>query len=126
MKKCDKCDKPATVHVTDIVAGKMIEKDLCEDCAAAEGFTMKSEVPISQLLEDFILKTTSSESEQDLCCDVCGLSWKEFRKQAQLGCPHDYDAFAAQLEAILQRTHEGATEHVGKVPQRAEIGRAHV
>ena len=33
--KCDTCNKPATVHLTEIRNGKKIEKHLCEQCAAA-------------------------------------------------------------------------------------------
>jgi len=37
--KCDNCNKPATVHLTEIKSGKKIEKHLCEQCAAQnEGF----------------------------------------------------------------------------------------
>ena len=31
--KCDKCDKIATVHITDIVGGEKKEVHLCEECA---------------------------------------------------------------------------------------------
>ena len=61
--KCDHCDKPATIHLTEITGGQKIEKHLCENCAAGEGITVKANVPISQLLESFILQTTDSEGE---------------------------------------------------------------
>ena len=47
--KCDKCDKQATIHLTDIADGKKSEVHLCEECAAAEGLTVKTSVPLSQL-----------------------------------------------------------------------------
>jgi protein arginine kinase activator len=122
MKKCDNCDKPATVHVTEVVGGEKIEKHLCEDCASSEGITMKADIPISKLLEDFILQGKSSEGEEaetETACDVCGITFKDFRKHGRLGCPNDYDLFRDRLLPILQRAHEGATEHVGKVPHRA-------
>ena len=119
--KCDKCDKPATVHLTEILNGEKIEKHLCEDCAATEGITIKSNVPISQLLEDFILQTTTAEDLDDLTCDICGLSFTDFRTQGLLGCPNDYDAFGSALEPLLQRAQEGAVHHVGKVPSRAKV-----
>ena len=31
--KCQKCDKPATFHITDLVDGKPNELHLCEECA---------------------------------------------------------------------------------------------
>lgn len=118
-RECDKCGKPATVHLTEIANGKKIEKDLCEECASAEGITVKANLPISQLLEDFILQTTGREDAPDLKCDACGLTLSEFKRRGLLGCPNDYDAFRPALEPMLQRAQEGAAEHIGKAPRRA-------
>ena len=116
--KCDRCNKPATVHLTDIVGGEKIEKHLCEDCAAEEGIAIKAEMPIGQLLEEFILHTADAE-EEAMTCDVCGMTFREFREQGLLGCPNDYEAFEKGLLAMLKRAQHGASEHVGKVPHRA-------
>lgn len=118
--KCDNCDNPATIHLTEILGGKKIEKHLCENCAANEGITIKSNVPISQLLEDFILQTSSAEELSDLTCEVCGLSFSDFRHQGILGCPNDYEAFEAALLPLLERAQEGGTQHVGRVPHNAD------
>ena len=118
--KCEKCGKAATIHVTEIVGGEKVEKHLCELCAADEGITAKAAMPISQLLEDFVLQTTgSSPDAPEPQCDVCGLRFSEFREQSVLGCPHDYDAFEANLAPLIERAQEGASQHVGKVPKRA-------
>ncbi len=116
--KCDGCGKAATVHLTEITNGKKIEKHLCEGCASSEGITIKANVPISQLLEDFILQSPSEEIAQQTC-DICGVSFSDFRKQGVLGCPHDYDVFSDSLDPLLAKAHEGANQHVGKVPHRA-------
>lgn len=117
--KCDKCSSPATVHLTEIIDGKKMEKHLCENCAASEGITIKANIPIGQLLEDFILSTTTGEDISELSCDVCGTTFAEFRNQGLLGCPHDYEAFAPALIPLLERAHEGASHHIGKIPHRA-------
>lgn len=118
--KCDNCDKHATVHVTEIQDGQKVEKHLCENCAAGEGITIKADVPISQLLEDFILQTASGEgAPEELACEVCGLTFSEFREQGVLGCPNDYNAFGDRLELLMSRAQQGATEHVGKVPRHS-------
>lgn len=118
--KCDRCDKPATFHLTDISdSGEAVAKHLCSDCAADEGIHVKADVPISQLLEEFIMSTTSADPSNTAACDVCGTTFGEFQEEGRLGCPHDYDAFAEPLKPLLQDAHEGATEHVGKVPHRA-------
>jgi len=118
---CDHCDKPATIHLTDISdSGQKVVKHLCPDCAAAEGIQIKSNLPIGQLLEDFILSgSTGTEQLPDLTCDVCGTTFAEFHKAGRLGCPNDYDAFGQPLATIIENTHDGATEHIGKVPHRA-------
>ena len=47
--KCDNCGRPATVHLTEITNGQKLEKHLCEECAVAEGITIKANIPISKL-----------------------------------------------------------------------------
>jgi protein arginine kinase activator len=120
-KKCDKCDNPATIHLTEIVGGAKTEKHLCEDCAAADGITIKSNVPISQLLEDFVLQTGEQDEDrpEEKQCDVCGMGFREFRETGLLGCPNDYDAFADVLLPMLTRAQDTADHHVGKVPRNA-------
>jgi protein arginine kinase activator len=108
----------ATVHLTEIVDGQKIEKHLCEQCAATEGLTVKANVPISQLLEDFILQTSDADAPE-LVCEVCGLTFSEFVHKGRFGCPHDYDAFGEALPGMLERAQNGATEHVGKVPRHS-------
>lgn len=120
---CEKCNKqPATVHLTEIIDGKKIEKHLCEDCASTEGITIKADVPISQLLEDFVLQSSSGPEPEptQIKCDVCGITFDEFRQKALLGCANDYQAFERVMLPVIQRAQEGATQHVGKVPHRAE------
>jgi protein arginine kinase activator len=119
--KCDKCDQPASVHLTDISdTGEKTVKHLCDECAASEGIQVKPlNVPIGQLLEDFVLGTREGEPAPEITCDVCGLTFAEFNVEGRLGCPNDYDAFSQALEPMLQAAHSGAIGHIGKVPHRA-------
>jgi len=117
--KCDKCERPATVHLTEIVSGKKLEKHFCEYCASEEKFTLQCNVPISQQLEQFLAQGREAEELSELVCDRCGMSFLEFRQGGLLGCPHDYEAFGSALGVLLQRAHEGADRHVGKVPRTA-------
>jgi protein arginine kinase activator len=119
--KCDKCDKPATVHLIEIVEGQKIEKHLCEEHAVEDGVATKvTQAPINELLEKFVLKHTGSESrEAELGCESCGLTYGEFRKKGLLGCPQCYEAFEPVLGPMLERAHEGSSRHLGKVPVHA-------
>jgi len=118
--KCDNCKNQATVHLTEIRNGKKIEKHLCEQCAAQqEGVPVKSHTPINELLTNFVMAHSGQLSkEQSATCEACGVTWAEFRQNGLLGCEHDYSTFEKDLTPLLQRAHEGATHHIGKVPTR--------
>jgi len=118
--KCDNCNKTATVHLTEIKGGRKIEKHLCEQCAAQnEGLPVKSHTPINELLTNFVLAHSGMATrEQAGQCDVCGMNWAEFRQSGLLGCEHDYSLYEKDLTPLLQRAHEGANHHIGKVPTR--------
>lgn len=118
--KCDKCNKPATVHLIEIQNGQKIEKHLCEEHAAEDGIAVKvTNQPINDLLEKFVLKQTGQKgSSGELVCEACGTTWSEFRKTGLLGCPTCYAAFEGALMPLLERAHpDGAHRHMGKVPQ---------
>ena len=118
--KCDNCNKTATVTYIEIRNGKQVEKHLCEMCAAqTEGVPVKSHTPINELLTNFVLAHSGLQKESTgTSCDSCGMTWQEFRQKGLLGCEGDYSLFEKDLTPLIQRAHEGATHHVGKVPQR--------
>lgn len=118
--KCDNCTKPATIHLTEIQGGKKIEKHLCEQCAAQqEGVAIdKGHTPINQLLTNFVLQHSGVQKEMSHTCEHCGITWAEFRQNGLFGCEYDYDVFEKDLTPLLQRAHESATHHVGKIPAR--------
>ncbi len=117
--KCQNCNNNATVHLTEIKAGKKIEKHLCEQCAAQnEGLPVKSHMPINELLTNFVMQHSGLQKEAGTACEYCGITWSEFRQNGLLGCAHDYTLFERDLTPLLQRAHEGANHHIGKVPTR--------
>ncbi|MCJ7543519.1 MAG: UvrB/UvrC motif-containing protein [Phycisphaerae bacterium] len=118
VEKCDKCGKPATILLTDVVDGKLTERRFCQACAAAEGVVVKTNMSLGELLEDFVMHT-SQQAGANVTCDVCGLTFAEFRQQKLLGCPHDYDAFEPALRPLIEGAHAGASQHVGKAPHRS-------
>ena len=118
---CQVCKKqPATVHLTEIVKGENKERHLCEQCAQDEGLMPKVQqhVPINEIITGVMLQKSLVQQLADLTCPHCKLSFVEFRKTGLLGCPHDYYAFEKALVPLIERAHESASHHIGKVPRR--------
>jgi len=120
---CQRCQQAkATVHVTDTIPEKR-ERHLCESCAEKEGIIVKQQYQTTnEILQQFIKHKTGLGQSDDLTCPQCGLTFREFQTKGHLGCPNDYSAFAAALTPLIERAHEGATHHVGKVPPTAGEG----
>lgn len=57
-----------------------------------------------------------SEIDQRVC-DMCGITFFEFRNQGRLGCPHDYVQFENELEPLIANIH-GEVQHHGCRPHR--------
>ncbi len=126
--KCQKCDKPATFHITELSGGEHEELHLCEECAR-EYLTQSDAEPqnssslAGMLAQQLAVGQTAEELARldQRSCPVCGITFFEFRSQGRLGCPHDYVCFQKELEPLLVNIH-GETEHAGKHPQRAPVG----
>jgi protein arginine kinase activator len=114
--KCDLCDKPATVHLTQIVSNKVHKVDLCEACAQAKGVTDPSGFSLSDLLLKASLNPEAAPGA--MRCESCGFTQADFKKHGRFGCPACYDAFKGMLEPMLDGMHKG-TKHTGKIPQAA-------
>ncbi len=125
---CDECkERPATVHVTQIINDQKSEVHLCEVCAKAKGhlgFAFKPSFSVQDLLAGLI-QQFSEEPELPIDmsfrvsdkCEVCGMTLEDFRRTGRLGCGRCYDEFREQLEPLLRRLH-GSSKHIGKLPRR--------
>jgi protein arginine kinase activator len=116
---CDSCGKnQATVHLTEIVNNKMTEMHLCESCAQDKGTAVKPHFSLADLLAGLtdVGGTFSTDTEKEVTCSVCGLSYRDFKKIGRLGCSECYQAFRDQLAPLLKRIH-GASKHVGRAPK---------
>jgi protein arginine kinase activator len=121
MKKCSRCSKTATLHITEIRKGVVQEVHLCESCAQEYLNNADAQNPddeVEGLAEKEAEADAESEQMDQLVCSSCGISFREFRSQGRLGCPHDYSAFERELLPLLENIHN-ATQHTGKVPRRA-------
>lgn len=126
--KCDNCkQRPATVHLINVVNNDKSEAHLCDECARQRkgDFGLFSEPAFSfpNLLANLFeleqpVLPSPSVPRPKIRCDNCGLSYDDFRHLGQLGCSSCYTSFDRQLEPILKKIH-GNTIHTGKVPVRA-------
>ncbi|MEE9297290.1 MAG: UvrB/UvrC motif-containing protein, partial [Phycisphaerae bacterium] len=94
------------------------ERHLCERCANEEGVTAQKHESINTILDSFIKHAAGVQKMSETPCADCGTTFREFRSQGLLGCARCYTAFEKPLLSLIERAHEGATHHVGKVPSR--------
>jgi protein arginine kinase activator len=124
--KCQKCDRPATFHITELTGGKPQELHLCEEHARSY-LTEESEPATASLAGALKGQMDVGRTAEELArldqqaCPVCGITFFEFRNQGRLGCPHDYICFEKELEPLIMNIH-GETTHVGKRRHSAPHG----
>ncbi len=129
MGLCERCKKTqATFHLTNISPeGEKTERHLCERCAVEEGLIQVQKPNISaEFIENFISAAKVAGPDLDVVCPKCGTSYVEFRNRGVLGCPRDYDVFEEWMMPLLERAHEGAYQHVGKVPKSLGFKPSHI
>jgi protein arginine kinase activator len=124
--KCQKCDKPATFHITELTGGKPQELHLCEE-HARDYLTQPDHEPGGPTLAGALAQSLAvGQTAEELArldkrsCPVCGITFYEFRNQGRLGCPHDYVCFQKELAPLILNIH-GEAEHVGKHPKRFSV-----
>ena len=125
--QCQICQKnEATIHLTEIVEGLRSEMHICERCAQEQGIAVKSQIPLNELLSGLLASAPSDDemlgaSQKKASCPQCGFTLEQFRKEALLGCPYDYEIFEKSLLPLIEKTHSGQSIHCGKVPSKAPI-----
>ncbi len=125
MKKCMRCTKPATLHITEIHEAKAQVVHLCETCA--QKYLSSVEVggmpqhaddddeSADELTAEAEALRTEEEEAASPVCGSCGISFKQFRSVGRLGCPQCYTSFHDELLPLLESIHQ-KTQHVGKCP----------
>lgn len=118
MKKCRRCSKPATLHITEIHDGDAVAIHLCESCAREyledEGEETASD-PAAELAAKLEALVSEGDEESQTKCSNCNITFNEFREQGRLGCPCCYEEFRAELAPLLENIHEEVV-HTGKRP----------
>ena len=116
--KCQQCPKLATLQITEILADTNFEEyHLCDECAQKYLYEVSSKKKKGD--------SRDLSGSPDKQCDVCGTKFVDFRNSGRLGCPHDYQAFSAELLPLLESIHS-SVRHAGKTPRRpSQEVRAH-
>jgi protein arginine kinase activator len=117
---CEVCQtENATVHLTQIISGKMQKIDLCEKCAKEKGVADPAGFSLADMLLGLgAADEIKSNGTEELVCPQCGFTQPDFKKTGRLGCPQCYVTFSEGLGVILKDMHKGIV-HKGKIPTRA-------
>ena len=115
---CDRCGAAdTTVHLTQVIDGKVTKLHLCEACAAAAGIDMEKTISITDILLglDGEEQPAAAAAEVDVVCPACGISRSEYRKRGRLGCPECYHSFRRDLMPVIKSMQQGV-KHRGRRP----------
>jgi len=119
---CQACkERSATIHLTEISNGQRSETHLCQECARQQGLSIKSQIPLNELMDTLLSsqqEKASVPTDSEHACPNCGMTLRRFAKHPLLGCSHDYTEFQPELMPLIERSHNGKSCHCGKVPTR--------
>ena len=106
---CEVCQtENATVHLTQIISGKMQKIDLCEKCAKEKGVADPAGFSLADMLLGLgAADEIKSNGTEELVCPQCGFTQPDFKKTGRLGCPQCYVTFSEGLGVILKDMHKG-------------------
>ncbi|HWR83675.1 MAG TPA: UvrB/UvrC motif-containing protein [Candidatus Deferrimicrobium sp.] len=120
---CQDCSKrEAQVHITQIVNNEKTTVHLCNECAAARGYSHSPlenvPFPLAEILSSLTMSLSGkkeTEAHSQIKCKSCGLPFEAFPRQGRFGCGDCYRTFRHLLEPIMRKIH-GASLHRGHSP----------
>lgn len=117
--QCEICNtNEAVVHFKHVAEGELRELNICEECAAKNGFSIKP----PDLLADFLMGNgkkpvvSSAPKKPGLKCSSCGMTEAEFSSISRFGCAGCYVAFESDVEEVAVSVQKG-NRHVGRFPR---------
>ncbi|MGB9742264.1 MAG: UvrB/UvrC motif-containing protein [candidate division WOR-3 bacterium] len=119
MRRCDLCGKreaALTIRQLD-KEGKTTELAVCAECARKRGFTSVEDLKRNAAEIIAELKAKVADSDREVVCPRCKMSFADFKRLGRLGCAECYRTFAEQLQPLVRRLHS-SVQHVGKSPQQ--------
>jgi protein arginine kinase activator len=123
---CDVCrESDASVHLTQVVDGEVVQRHLCTKCAAEQGIETTVTSPPKNVLGEFlqaVQQQAGSTPSDTTRCTYCSMTLRDFRSTGRLGCSRCYDTFEPSLRELLRRV-QGSAKHVGRryVPPEPEV-----
>jgi protein arginine kinase activator len=116
---CDICKKSeATVHLTQIIEGKMIKVEMCEACSKVKGMQDAIGFSLGDLVGSLAGVEEMKTEGPGIKCPTCGMTQADFKKIGRLGCAGCWEMFEAGMGPLLKAMHK-SDRHVGKVPSKA-------
>lgn len=118
--QCQNCNqRPAAIHLTQIVDNSVTTVHLCEQCASEKGVQTGASLakfPLSGFLSALGKGAAAAlpPGDDSRQCGFCEATLQDFRDTGRLGCPHCYDTFEQHLRDLLRRIH-GSSHHVGEL-----------
>ena len=90
--RCQRCQKDASVHLTERIKGQRRELHLCQSCARKAGLSLPESPPnlaLDAVVESLIVANVGELVGElaELTCPDCGIKFMEFRAGGRLGCP---------------------------------------
>lgn len=119
--RCDICKKTeATVHLTQIIEGKIMKVDMCEACSKAKGMQDAIGFSLGELVGGMSAPTEQAATTEGpgAKCPGCGMTQADFKKIGRFGCAQCWETFETGLEPLLKAMHK-SDRHLGKVPSKA-------
>ena len=115
--KCQKCEKPATFHITELSDDQVSALHYCADCAELYLKPDEDDNDISvevgtALTTQYKMGQTAEELQEldQKKCPVCETTFYDFRQSGRLGCPHDYEYFADELNTLIVSHYENQAQ----------------
>lgn len=112
---CAHCTKEATIHLTQIIDGKITKLDFCEDCPHQKEVADPAAFSLAQILAAHEGGQGIDPKVLRAACTQCGLRLADFKKSGRLGCAHCYEQFREVVAQMLPQMQSGE-EHTGKRP----------
>ena len=118
-EKCQQCNKPKKIYLTQILEGKIKQVDVCVSCPLVNQLEQTGHYGALDNLSggSEIVFESSKDKDSSLQCPCCQLTFEQYKKSGRLGCGTCYTTFRKLLRPLLKSIHRGL-HHTGKTPAK--------